>query len=121
GGKRGYSNFLLNTEKGTGPLLLPNKAWVLYAFGDHFNLYGNMYSDVKMKAFFYSNAPSLCISKYTKCKELFLQLFQFLTKPPPHPHQKKHIVGTLTMLSSFIHLLSTYYNLPVSAYEDLQI
>uniref|UniRef100_A0A8C9IZD6 Uncharacterized protein n=1 Tax=Panthera tigris altaica TaxID=74533 RepID=A0A8C9IZD6_PANTA len=57
-----------------GSLLLPNKACVLSAFGDHFNLCGNRNSGVKMKAF-YDNAPILCVSHGTKREELFFQLF----------------------------------------------
>ena len=70
-----------------GPLLLPNKACVLYAFGDHFNLCGNMKFWCQNERFLWE-CYFVCVLWYIKSKELFLWVknyFNFSKKNPTNP------------------------------------
>lgn len=60
-----------------GPLLLPNKACVLYAFGDHFNLCGNMKFWCQNESFLWE-CYFVCVLWYIESKELFLWVKNYL-------------------------------------------
>lgn len=71
-----------------GPLLLPNKACVLYAFGDHFNLCGNMKFWCQNESFLWE-CYFVCVLWYIESKELFLWVKNYLNfskKKTPQIH-----------------------------------
>lgn len=84
-----------------GPLLLPNKACVLYAFGDHFNLCGNMKFWCQNESFLWE-CYFVCVLWYIESKELFLWVKNYLnfSKKKKKPHKSMHYLLFCTVAYS---------------------